>query len=174
MDPFLGEIRAFSFGFAPRDWADCNGQLMSISQNTALFSLLGTQYGGDGRTTFALPDLRARVAIGMGQGAGLSPYYIGQTGGEEAVTLTASQLPSHIHTVKVSNADATTSDPTAGYLATPAVNSRINQLYSSSASGTAAADAIGPTGGSAPHNNLQPLLVVRYCIALQGIFPSRS
>ena len=179
-NPFLGEVRLFGFNFAPRGWAFCNGQLLSISQNTALFSLLGTMYGGNGQTNFALPDLRSRAAIHFGTGTGLSPYTQGQFAGTETITLTTQQLPAHVHTLNGDNSSATTGVPTAGNLAVPATPGRppvaVNG-YTTGAPANAVAlnpASIGITGGSQPHSNIQPILVMNYCIALQGIFPSRS
>jgi microcystin-dependent protein len=169
-EPFLGEIRTFGFNFAPRGWAFCNGQLLSISQNTALFSLLGTFYGGNGQTTFALPDLQGRVGIHQGQGPGLSPYELGEVSGSETVTLTSAQMPTHSHQV-VANATTATSGRTAGNV--PARTS--GNSYAAAPDGTDMnAGMIGTTGGSQPHTNLQPFLVLNFCIALQGIFPSRN
>jgi microcystin-dependent protein len=170
-EPFLGQIQAFGFNFAPRGWALCNGQLMSIAQNTALFSLLGTTFGGDGVTTFGLPDLRSRVGIHMGQGPGLSPYVIGEISGTENVTLNVAQMPQHSHSVMATSGSATTGRP-AG--AVPARDS--SNAYDAAPDGqtTMNAGMIGPSGQSLPHQNLQPFLVLNFCIALQGIFPSRN
>lgn len=169
-DPFLGEIRIFGFNFAPFGWAMCNGQLMAISQNTALFSLLGTFYGGDGRTTFALPNLQSRVPIHMGQGAGLSPYVIGQQGGTETTTLTVAQIPAHSHPVNANNSAGTFARPLDHF---PARTT--GEAYAAATDGTTMDPSmIGNTGGSQPFNNVQPYLVLTFCIALSGIFPSRS
>jgi microcystin-dependent protein len=167
----LGEIRLFPYNFAPQGWAFCNGQLMSISQNTALFSLIGTFYGGDGRTTFGLPDLRGRVAISQGQGPGLSPYSVGEVTGVETVTLTGNQMPSHAHSVEASAVKAKLKTP-AG--AVPGHTK--GDEYDAAPDGVTTMNAgmIAPTGGGQPHTNIQPLLVMSYCIALQGIFPSRN
>jgi microcystin-dependent protein len=167
-EPFLGEIRNFGFNFAPRGWATCGGQLLPISQNTALFALLGTIYGGDGRTTFGLPDLRGRIPMSFGQGPGLSPRTQGELSGQEQVTLTQSQLPAHSHTVSASST-ATTKNPSG---AIPAVTN------AGASYGTTADLAMNPAmtsgpAGSQPHNNMQPYLVTNWCIALEGIFPSR-
>jgi microcystin-dependent protein len=166
--PFLGEIRPVSFNFAPRGWAFCNGQILSIQQNTALFSLLGTTYGGDGVTTFALPDLRGRVPISAGQGPGLSPYTEGETAGVETVTLQVNQLPAHTHAIKIANPSTSTS-PAGLY---PAVTSRL--IYNSTPDVFLNPASVGFTGGSQPHNNRQPYLAISFIIALQGIFPSRN
>ena len=164
-DPFLGEIRPFAFGFPPKGWASCDGQLLPIAQNTALFSLLGTMYGGDGRTTFALPDLRGRA------GMHVNPVHTqGERGGQESVTLTTAQIPLHSHTANCSNVAGTQTSPVGKFWAQ---DSDGNVVFNTTGGATMAATAIGNTGGG-PHPNMQPYLVVNYCIALQGIFPSRS
>jgi microcystin-dependent protein len=170
-NPFLGEIRMFGGNFAPRGWAFCDGQIMSISQNTALFSLLGTFYGGDGRTTFALPDLRGRVPIQQGQGVGLSLYDLGQIGGEENLTLTAAQMPAHHHNF-VSTANPGLDSPANSVLGSP--TSGANLYAPSGPNGTMNAAANAPVGGSQPHPNLMPYLCTSFIIALQGVFPSRN
>ena len=175
-EPFLGEIILAGFNFAPRGFALCNGQLLAISSNTALFSLLGTTYGGDGRVTFALPNLQSRVAIGFGQGPGLSNYVLGEVGGQESVTLLSTQMPAHNHSVQSNNGDGTQSSPVNNFFAGPGAD-RDLYWYNDATSGSTAnmnAAAIGNTGTSLPHNNLQPYQVVNYCIATQGIFPSRN
>jgi microcystin-dependent protein len=160
----------FGFNFAPKGWALCNGQLLPINQNQALFALLGTQYGGDGRTTFGLPNLQSRVAVHQGTGPGLSQYTMGEQLGVEAVTLTGNQLPSHAHAVEASNAKAKVKDPAGAVLGHTKAD-----IYSAASDDTTMnLGMIAPTGGSQPHENRQPLLVVNFCIALQGIFPSRS
>ncbi|WP_228896506.1 phage tail protein [Pseudoduganella aquatica] len=171
-DQFVAEIRMFSGNFAPTGWAMCNGQLLPISQNTALFSLLGTTYGGDGRTTFALPDLTQRIPIHPGQGPGLSERFLGEEGGEAAVTLTISQLPGHSHAMQASSAGATLNAAGGNLLAKPVVPS---PPYHDPVSLAAMPPGlIGTVGTGVPHNNLQPFLVVNFIIALQGIFPPRS
>lgn len=171
--PILGEIRKFGFNFAPRGWAMCNGQLMPISQNTALFSLLGTTYGGDGQSTFALPNLQGRVPIHQGQGTGLSNRVMGEVSGEEAVTLLVGQLPAHNHQAQGSNQGANNPSPAGNVWAAEPTGQ--TALYSNTAPNTPlAAGAIGTTGGSQPHDNMPPFLVVNFCIALAGIFPSRN
>jgi microcystin-dependent protein len=169
-DPFIGEIRLFASNFAPQGWALCNGQLMSIAQNTALFALLGTMYGGNGQTTFALPDLRGRVPVHQGQGPGLTSRTQGEVSGSETVTLLSSQMPAHSHALRASTVAATGSTPAGALLGATTVNS-----YDNSAAGVAmAAGAIGNTGGAQPHDNMAPTLALNYIIALFGIFPSRS
>ena len=169
-EPFIGEIRMFGFNFAPVGWATCDGQLMSISQNTALFSLLGTQYGGDGRTTFGLPDLRGRAPKHQGQGLGLPPYTIGQSGGSETVTILTSQLPPHNHPAyPCSTDDPTTGNPKNSFPA--AVGTAI---YSNTSNANMGTGVTGLAGGGQPLPTLPPYLTVNFCIALNGIFPSRS
>jgi microcystin-dependent protein len=170
-EPFVGEIRMFGFNFAPQGWAQCNGQLVPIAENTALFSLLGTTYGGDGRATFALPDLRSRVPAGQGQGPGLSPYAEGQAGGAETVTLAVTQMPGHTHPVKASSSAAGSDQPEGRTLARSA-----SHIYTAKPDTSTVMNAgmLGDTGGSQPHDNIQPYLAVNFCIALAGIFPSRS
>lgn len=195
MDPFLGQIIMFGGNFAPRGWAFCEGQLLAISQNQALFSILGTTYGGDGRTTFGLPDLRGRAPISAGTGPGLSSYRLGQRGGAENVTLTELQMPSHTHAATVetrtqiaaSSQDGTSASPIdGGSLAAVAATRGTEtnaQIYNDNAPDTvlSAATATATTtvtnahaGSSQAHNNMQPYLAVYYIIALQGVFPSRN
>lgn len=170
MNPFLGEIEIVGFTFAPNGWATCDGQLMSIAQNTALFSLLGTQYGGDGIHTFALPDLRGRMAIGFGQGPGLQPFNVGDAGGEEQVTLNITQIPAHTHQAIASSTPANELGVGGNVWGTTSVF-----LYSSnSPSAPMNSLAIGSEGGGMPHENRPPFLVMNFIIALQGIFPARS
>jgi microcystin-dependent protein len=167
-EPFLGQIILVPYNFAPRGYAFCQGQLLSISQNTALFSLLGTTYGGNGQTTFALPDLRGRHAISQGQGPGLSPYSLGEQGGVETVTLTTQQMPQHPHAVNATMAASGDQRPQNNYLS-------IGGSYVSTApNAQMGAQMISPAGGSQPHENRDPYLALNYCIALQGIFPSRN
>jgi microcystin-dependent protein len=169
--PFLSEIRIMSFNFAPKGWVLCNGQLLPINQNQAIFSLLGTTYGGDGRVNFALPDLRGRVALHMGQG-----FTEGQRGGEEAHTVIQSEMPAHVH---VPNADAKAGDATQGVpLNVLPANAAPTPIYSTGGGGMQAV-AMNPgmvtnAGGSQPHQNRQPYLCLSFCIALQGIFPSQN
>jgi microcystin-dependent protein len=172
-DPFVAEIRLFGFNFAPRGWAMCNGQLLPISQNTALFSLLGTFYGGDGKSTFALPDLQGSVPIHVGQGPGLTERFLGETGGSETVTLITSEMPAHAHSVQVSPDPADIATPGAGFALARSVGGQSFQTTAASLV-PMATQALPPAGGSVPHNNLMPYLVVNFCIALQGVFPPRG
>ena len=165
-EPFLGQISVFSFAFAPKGWAQCNGQLLPINQNQALFSLLGTMYGGDGRTTFALPDLRGRVSMHVG-----NAHVQGERAGEESHTLTTSEMPQHTHTARSSTASGTQTSPAN---AVWAQDSGFNAVYSTVAGTTLNPTAISLAGSSQPHENRAPLLTVNYCIALVGIFPSRN
>ena len=167
LEPFIGQTIMVGFNFAPRGWAFCNGQLLAIAQNTALFSLLGTTYGGNGQTTFALPDLRGRTPVG----AYGFPVTLGERAGVENVTLATSQIPAHAHSVNASTAPGTTRNPgNALYGTTPAL------LHGPSSGSPVQLDArtIAQAGGSQPHNNMQPYLAVNFCIALMGIFPSRN
>jgi microcystin-dependent protein len=175
-NPFLAEIRVFPFNFPPRGWAMCDGQLMSIAQNTALFSLLGTTYGGDGQSNFALPNLQGQVAIHWGQGPGLSVYDLGQSCGEDTVTLLPVEMPGHSHSAMGVAAKGTTAVPTSGLWAEPAAARATISAYSDVVSGPQALNpqAIAASGGAAPHENRPPLLVMNFCIALQGIFPARN
>lgn len=176
--PFVGEIRMFGFNFAPRGWQLCNGQTLAISQNAALFSLLGTTYGGNGTTTFQLPNLQSRVPIHQGTGLGLSTYVMGEAAGTENVTLLQTQMPMHTH---LENAVTTTANnvasPSGSYAATPTAEPRGTSVapYSTATpNATLNAGAIAPAGGSQPHPNMQPYLCVSFCIATVGIFPSRN
>lgn len=167
-EPFLGMIIIVPYNFAPRGWAFCSGQILPIAQNTALFSLLGTTFGGNGQTTFALPDMRSRVPIHAGQGPGLSNYDLGQASGTESVTLTVNELAAHNHMVQATNEGATTGKPAGKFLAG-------FTGYTSPSDGTLMAPTmITNTGGSQPHANIQPYLTLNFCIALEGIFPSRN
>jgi microcystin-dependent protein len=170
-EPFLGQIMLVPYNFAPRGWAFCNGQILPIAQNTALFSLLGTTYGGNGQTTFALPDLRGCVPISSGQGPGLSNYSLGERGGTETVTLTVNQMPTHNHLVNVNTDNGETGRIADTYLS----NSSETPYNGSLASpGTMAPQMISNVGGNQPFEILQPYLTLNYCIALEGIFPSRN
>jgi microcystin-dependent protein len=186
-EPFIGQIQTYGFNFAPRGWALCDGQLLPISQNTALFSLLGTIYGGDGRTTFALPDLRGRAPIHMGNGPGLSTRKIGSKGGSEFVTLTEAQMPAHDHTGTANLSGKIRCNSGAGNVDSPVGNAlaeidRVNQYSNAGPNADMHDDTVSASGnlttatagGSQPHNNMQPYLTINYCIALVGLFPSRS
>jgi microcystin-dependent protein len=164
-DPFLGEIKLVSFSFAPRGWAFCNGQLLQIAQNQALFSLLGTTYGGNGTTTFALPDLRGRTPLHVGPG-----FVQGQRGGEENHTLITSEIPAHTHTVTASGLRANLDDPTGAFWAAQ----ESGGAFGTTVNGTMAPASIAAAGGSQPHNTMQPFLTLNFVIALVGIFPSRD
>lgn len=168
-DPFLGEIRIFAGNFAPQGWAFCDGQLLAISQNQALFSLLGTTYGGDGQTTFALPDLRGRVPMNAGSGPGLTPRSLGQTGGQEQVTLNVSQIPAHTHQARASSEAPDTNSPED---AVPAQKARTYLYNTGDSDVNMGTTAISSTGGSQAHDNMQPYLCLNYIIALQGLYPS--
>jgi microcystin-dependent protein len=175
-DPFVAEIRIFPFNFAPKGWAWCDGQLLPLSQNTALFSLLGTTYGGNGKSNFALPDLQGRAPMHPGQGPGLSLHDLGETGGSETVSLLESEIPSHSHAVQASNAatDEQGQKPAVG--AVPGAQQGTNPIYASLASGlvSMAPESLAPAGGDQPHNNMQPYLTCYFNIALQGVFPPRT
>jgi microcystin-dependent protein len=177
-EPFLGEIQIVGFNFPPKGWAQCDGQLLSIAQNNALFALLGTTFGGDGRTTFGLPDLRGRTPINSGDnsaGPGLPAYPQGQKGGAETVTLTTAQIPSHTHTARASDTEADSSDPAGHILAeVPSAFGGAFLYHDAANLGTLHSGSITNTGGSQPHNNMQPYQVVNFIIALTGIFPSRN
>jgi len=171
-DPFVAEIRIVPFSFAPRGWAFCDGQLLPISQNTALFSLLGTTYGGDGRSTFALPDLQGRAPMHPGAVIGLSPHQLGERGGSETVALSESEMPAHSHAMMAQSGGASSKVPAAKVLAHPA---RGMTYAAPSANLVALAnDALAPVGDQAAHNNMMPYLTLCFCIALQGVFPPRS
>ena len=182
--PFLGQIQPFGFTFAPRGWALCNGQILPISQNTALFSLLGTQYGGDGKTTFALPNLQSRVPMHQGQSPVGTIFNIGDRGGVEAVTLTVNELPAHNHGLSGTTAAADSKNPGAGAggaafaqsVTAAGVTPGDNFYAPITSPGTAPLNpaTLGVAGGNQPHANLQPCLAVNFCIATQGIFPSRN
>ena len=170
-DPFVAEIRIFPFNFAPRGWAWCDGQILPLSQNTALFSLLGTTYGGDGKSNFALPDLQGNAPMFWGQGPGLSLRDLGETGGSDTVTLLESEIPAHTHTLRANNSLGDTPLPAGHTLARYA--NAYQQTVNSALVGTSP-NALPPAGGDQPHNNLQPYLTFYFCIALQGVFPPRT
>ncbi len=173
MDPFVAEIRIFPFNFAPKGWAFCDGQILPLSQNTALFSLLGTTYGGDGKSNFALPDMQGNAPMHPGQGPGLSLHDLGETGGSETVSLLESEIPSHSHSMGAQNvplgsltgaAGNTYTHPASGNLFNKANPVVVNMSDS----------ALAPAGGDQPHNNMQPYLTLNFCIALQGVYPPRT
>ncbi|MBW8359327.1 MAG: tail fiber protein [Weeksellaceae bacterium] len=168
--PFLGQIAFVPYAQVPTGWASCSGQLLPIAQNTALFSLIGTMYGGNGQTTFALPDMRGRVLISEGQGPGLSPYVVGEIGGSESVTLTTPQMPAHTHTVNAVSSEGNQNSPTGNL---PADTKTLDKEYSdATANTTMKATAISPAGGNLPHENRPPFITLRCIIALQGVYPS--
>lgn len=177
MDPYIGEIRLFAGNFAPNGWALCDGQLLAIASNAALFSILGTTYGGNGQTTFALPDLRGRMPMHPGQGPGLTPRTLGELGGEESVTLLANQMPAHTHVLNASNAQGAGDSPTNSLLAQSYDQNNSNPIstYAGGAPNTTLNPAsVGLAGGSQPHDNLPPFGCINFIIALTGVFPSRS
>jgi microcystin-dependent protein len=173
-DQFVAEIRIFPFNFAPAGWAFCDGQLLPLSQNTALFSLLGTTYGGDGKSTFALPDLQGNVPMHPGQGPGLSLHDLGEIGGSETVTLLESEIPAHTHAMMASADDADLRPPTPTRSLGQSANGNVYTPPSGQTLGYAAFEALTPAGGDQPHNNLQPFLTFNFCVALQGVFPPRG
>jgi microcystin-dependent protein len=172
MDPFVAEIRIFPFDFAPKGWAFCDGQILPLSQNTALFSLLGTTYGGDGKSNFALPNMQGSAPMHPGQGNGLSLHDLGETGGSDTVTLLASEIPAHSHQVMAFNANGNRLTPVGNAIsrvvgATPYIPPATLLVNMSD-------QAIAPAGGDQPHNNMQPYLTLNFCIALQGVYPPRT
>lgn len=172
-DPFVAEIRIFPFNFPPKGWAFCNGQLLPLSQNTALFSLLGTTYGGDGKSNFALPDLQGAGPMHSGQGPGLSLHDLGEMGGSDTVTLLRSEMPAHSHGLQASNQPG--EDPAPGGEALGrSVGASLYQTEVVNNLGQLSSQALAPAGGSQPHNNLMPYLTFNFCIALQGVFPPRT
>jgi microcystin-dependent protein len=171
-DPFVAEIRIFPFNFAPKGWAFCNGQLLPLSQNTALFSLLGTTYGGDGKSNFALPDLQGRAPMHPGQGPGLSLHDLGETGGSGTVTLLESEIPAHSHTCRGSSDPGDLQGPSPARTIARSANGFA--YVAGPANAPMAPEVLPPAGGDQPHNNLQPYLTFNFCIALQGVFPPRG
>jgi microcystin-dependent protein len=172
MDPFVAEIRIFPFNFAPKGWAFCDGQILPLSQNTALFSLLGTTYGGDGKSNFALPNLQGSAPMHYGQGPGLSLHDIGEMNGSETVSLLETEIPAHSHSLRadlVDLGDTNLVSPTASL-----AQSGGGSLYQAASNTTLSAQAVSPAGGDMPHNNMMPYLTLNFCIALQGVFPPRG
>ena len=172
-DPFVAEIRIFPFNFAPKGWAFCDGQLLPISQNTALFSLLGTTYGGYGKSTFALPDMQGNAPMQPGQGQGLSLRDLGEMSGVESITLLVSEIPVHTHSMKASVENATQGTLTPNITLASSISGSLYQDTTNSSLVQMAFQALPPAGGGLPHNNMQPYLTLNFCIALQGIFPQR-
>jgi microcystin-dependent protein len=172
-DPFVAEIRIFPFNFAPKGWAFCDGQILPLSQNTALFSLLGTTYGGDGKSNFALPNMQGNAPMHPGQGPGLSLHDLGETGGSDTVSLLESEIPAHSHAMMASTQDGLDSHPVNNLLA-----QGIGIAHYTDANTGAFVNlndnALAPAGGDQPHNNMQPYLTLSFCIALQGVFPPRT
>ena len=171
MDPFVAEIRIFPFNFAPKGWAFCDGQILPLSQNTALFSLLGTTYGGDGKSNFALPNMQGNAVMHPGQGPGLSLHDLGETGGSETVSLLESEIPAHSHAFMGSQADGIARQP-AGNLIANMIG--VNGYAAPGALTQMSPNALSPAGGDQPHNNMQPYLTLNFCIALQGVYPPRT
>lgn len=171
-DPFVAEIRIFPFTFAPRGWAFCDGQILPLSQNTALFSLLGTMYGGDGKSNFALPNLQGSAPMHPGQGPGLSAHDLGETGGSQTVSLLITEMPVHSHTLRADTLDLGDTN-IASNTASLALSSG-GSLYQAASNTMLAGQALAPAGGNAPHNNLMPYLTLNFCIALQGVYPPRT
>ncbi len=173
-NPFVAEIRIFPFNFPPKGWAFCDGQLLPISQNTALFSLLGTTYGGDGKSNFALPNMQGNAPMHPGQGPGLSLHDLGETGGSDTVTLLESEIPSHSHTLMASSGLGNRLAPSSNVLARETGATTFVPADPPPALVAMSFNAIAPAGGDQPHNNLQPYLTLNFCIALQGVYPPRT
>lgn len=172
--PFVAEIRIFACSFAPKGWATCDGQLLPLSQNTALFSLLGTFYGGDGKSTFALPNFQGSTALNQGQGAGLSDRFLGESGGEQFVTLLQTEMPVHNHNFAVSTENGAQGTLTNQVVLGKSIGGTLYQTNTSANLVQMNVQALAVTGGSLPHNNMSPYLTLLYCIALQGVFPPRT
>jgi len=173
-DPFVAEIRIFPFNFAPKGWAWCDGQLLPLSQNTALFSLLGTTYGGNGKSNFALPDLQGRAPMQPGQGPGLSLHDLGETGGSDTVTLLESEIPSHSHTLRANSDFGDTQIPSPNRSLARSQNAAAYQSNTTQNLTAMSGQTLAPAGGDQPHNNMMPYLTFYFCIALQGVFPPRG
>jgi microcystin-dependent protein len=174
MDPFVAEIRIFPFNFAPKGWAWCDGQLLPLSQNTALFSLLGTTYGGNGKSNFALPDLQGRAPMHPGQGPGLSQHDLGETGGSETVSLLESEIPSHSHSLMSLGAPANRTNPIGNSIARVPSGAAFVLASPAPPLVNLSDQTIAPAGGDQPHSNMQPYLTCFFCIALQGVYPPRT
>ena len=173
-DPFVAEIRIFPFNFAPKGWAFCDGQILPLSQNTALFSLLGTTYGGDGKSNFALPNLQGNAPMHPGQGPGLSLHDLGEQGGSETVTLLESEIPSHTHSMMASTQPGEDAAPNTGEALARSVGASLYQTETISNIVQLSPSALVPAGGDQPHNNMMPYLALNFCIALQGVYPPRT
>ena len=173
-EPFLGEMKINGFNFAPKGWATCDGQILPITQNSALFSLLGTYYGGNGTSTFALPDFRGRTPMHWGQGSGLSGYSIGENGGAEAVSILVGQMPSHTHTLGGASSAGAVINPSGAMYATAPAGATVYGAAQGQSTSLAPGTIGTSAGGSVPHQNMQPFLTLNFCIALAGIYPSRS
>jgi microcystin-dependent protein len=174
MDPFVAEIRIFPFNFAPKGWAFCDGQILPLSQNTALFSLLGTTYGGDGKSNFALPNMQGNAPMHPGQGPGLSLHDLGETGGSDTVTLLESEIPAHSHTMVASTQPGEDPAPSPTEALARSVGANLYQTVTNANIVQLSDNAVAPAGGDQPHNNLQPYLTLNFCIALQGVYPPRT
>jgi microcystin-dependent protein len=174
MDPFVAEIRIFPFNFAPKGWAFCDGQILPLSQNTALFSLLGTTYGGDGKSNFALPDMQGNAPMHPGQGPGLSLHDLGETGGSQTVTLLESEMPSHPHTLFANAVIGDTNSPGPSVSLARSGNATAYQSTTNQSVVSFWDQALSPAGGDQPHNNMMPYLTLNFCIALQGVYPPRT
>ena len=174
MDPFVAEIRIFPFNFAPKGWAFCDGQILPLSQNTALFSLLGTTYGGDGKSNFALPDMQGNAPMHPGQGPGLSLHDLGETGGSDTVSLLESEIPSHSHTLMADNNNALLNIPGPDEALARSQGANVYCSVTNQNIVQMSDNTIAPAGGDQPHNNLQPYLTLNFCIALQGVYPPRT
>ncbi len=174
VDPYIGQIMPWAGNFAPRNWAFCDGQFMAISQNDALFSIIGTMYGGDGHTTFALPDLRGRMPIHFGDGPGLTPRQIGQRAGTETAFLDVTQIPSHNHVLTCNSGEGDQQNPSNNYFASGKIESLDTTLYEDTATTTLSQQAVTAAGAGQAHTNMPPFIAINYCIALYGVYPPRS